>query len=317
MIKSGNNDGDKFKVSVVIPLFNKEDSIGRSVDSVLNQIFPVEEIIIVDDGSTDTSIEVLNEFNDPRIKILKQENSGPSSARNTGIRHAKSPWITFLDADDTWKSDYLQQIDKLHSLCPECGVLTSFYEITRENDNQDTKYFSGTAPNWAGKIPDYYSFREKGIFHHIASTVCRKSDLNSVNGFREGIHHFEDFLLWLDLAAITGFAFINEPLAVYHSSRFGLSKRPFSLENQLTPSELIDKQFAEGKIRLDFIKSAGRLREKFLLLEAMLQFNQGNKTKALKMFSRRKNKKIFRSDWIKFLIYMYIPSWIRKNFQKE
>ena len=87
-------------ISVIIPLYNKELIVERSVRSVLTQSFRDIELIVVDDGSTDRSLSVVQAVKDPRLRIIRQENGGPSKARNTGTRNARGEWILFLDADD-------------------------------------------------------------------------------------------------------------------------------------------------------------------------------------------------------------------------
>lgn len=87
-------------ISVVIPLYNKEASIAQSLKSVLSQEYDDYEVVIVDDGSTDGSVGVVEAMNDPHIRLIKQENGGPSKARNTGVKNAKGEWIYFIDADD-------------------------------------------------------------------------------------------------------------------------------------------------------------------------------------------------------------------------
>ena len=87
-------------ISVVIPLYNKELIIERSLQSVLSQNFDDFEVVVVNDGSTDRSAEIVKSINDSRITLVEQENGGPSRARNTGVKHAKGDWILFLDADD-------------------------------------------------------------------------------------------------------------------------------------------------------------------------------------------------------------------------
>ena len=87
-------------ISVIIPLYNKELIVERSIKSVLNQSFKDFELIIVDDGSTDGSVSIVESIHDDRIRLFKQENGGPSKAKNTGVLNAKSSWVVFLDADD-------------------------------------------------------------------------------------------------------------------------------------------------------------------------------------------------------------------------
>nr|WP_298561232.1 glycosyltransferase family A protein [uncultured Prevotella sp.] len=87
-------------ISVVIPLYNKEASIKQSLMSVLSQSYQDFEVVIVDDGSTDNSVAKVEEIQDSRIRLIRQENGGPSKARNTGVKNAKGEWVLFLDADD-------------------------------------------------------------------------------------------------------------------------------------------------------------------------------------------------------------------------
>ena len=90
-------------ISVVIPLYNKEKYIKRAIESVLNQTFQKFEIIVVNDGSTDKSAEIVQNIKDPRIRLINQKNAGVSAARNRGIQEAKYEYIAFLDADDFWE----------------------------------------------------------------------------------------------------------------------------------------------------------------------------------------------------------------------
>lgn len=91
---------DKPFISVVIPLYNKEKSIAQSLKSVLDQTYTNFEIVVVDDGSTDKSVEVVKDIGDEKIKLFCKENGGPGSARNYGAQHALADWLVFLDADD-------------------------------------------------------------------------------------------------------------------------------------------------------------------------------------------------------------------------
>ena len=94
-------------ISVVIPLYNKEKSIASTLRTVLNQTFSDYEIVIVNDGSTDGSVEEIEKVQDDRIRLVHQPNAGVSAARNRGIEEAKGELNAFLDADDEWKPDYL------------------------------------------------------------------------------------------------------------------------------------------------------------------------------------------------------------------
>src|SRR5690625_3750960 len=107
----------------MISLYNKEKHITKTINSVLNQTYKKFELIIIDDGSIDRSLEVVEKFNDSRIKVFTFENNGVSVARNLGIEKAKYNYIAFLDADDEWEENFLFNVKKLIQTYPECGKI--------------------------------------------------------------------------------------------------------------------------------------------------------------------------------------------------
>ncbi|MEM9925690.1 MAG: glycosyltransferase family 2 protein [Cyanobacteria bacterium P01_D01_bin.50] len=122
------------KASVIVPLYNAEKYIGRTIKSILNQTYKNLEIIIVDDESPDNSVKVCQQFTDSRIKIVHQKNRGLAGARNTGIRHAEGEYIAFMDADDIWLPEKLEKhITQLESN-PDVGVSFSRSAFIDEND---------------------------------------------------------------------------------------------------------------------------------------------------------------------------------------
>ena len=115
--------------SIVIPLYNKEDYIKDTLKSVLNQTYRSFEIIIVNDGCTDSSVEIVKSFSDSRITIFNQKNQGLSGARNSGIKHSKYNYIAFLDADDLWCEDYLNTICNLINLNKESKIYATAVKV--------------------------------------------------------------------------------------------------------------------------------------------------------------------------------------------
>lgn len=122
--------------SVVIPLYNKEEFILRAVESVLSQKFINFEIIIIDDGSTDNSLTAIEDILDPRVRIIQQANRGVGSTRNTGIEEAKNNWVAFLDADDAWSKNHLNELHKIINTFPSAGIVSTNYLETHTNLNQ-------------------------------------------------------------------------------------------------------------------------------------------------------------------------------------
>ena len=128
--------------SVIIPNHNKAPHIQRSIGSVLNQSFQDWEIIFVDDASIDSSLAVVEKFEDQRIHVFKREIPGPGgyAARNFGAQKAKFPWLCFLDADDEWKPDFLFNLRNQINSHPELDFFGSAWEIS--NGNQIKNCFS-------------------------------------------------------------------------------------------------------------------------------------------------------------------------------
>lgn len=110
-------------ISVIIPLYNKEAIIEQTVKSVLSQSFKDFELIIVDDGSTDGSYGIVENIHDSRLRLIQQENGGPSKARNTGVEHASGEWIVFLDADDELLPGAIETFEKLTKLHSEADII--------------------------------------------------------------------------------------------------------------------------------------------------------------------------------------------------
>ena len=119
-------------VSIIIPVYNAERYVYSTLDSVLNQTWRNLEVIVVNDGSTDRSMEVCQQFDDPRIIYVEQGNGGAATARNTGIRHARGEYLGFIDADDTWMPEkiarHMQQFDQ----DPDLGLVYSFSSLMDE-----------------------------------------------------------------------------------------------------------------------------------------------------------------------------------------
>lgn len=110
-------------ISIIIPLYNKERTILQSIESVLSQSFRDIELVVVDDGSTDSSASIVEGIGDNRLTLIKQENAGPSAARNTGLHSAHGEWIVFLDADDELCEDALTAMHSKCFLYPDADII--------------------------------------------------------------------------------------------------------------------------------------------------------------------------------------------------
>jgi len=157
---------------IVMPLFNKEIYVYRTVEAVLAQTLPDWRLIVVDDGSTDGSVAAVERFADPRITVLRQENAGPGAARNAGILAGNSEWIAFLDADDLWMPDHLEALNGLRMRFPgACLIGTAYREwsggkvpgIPRKGSERLVRYFHEAATDRAPFFTSSAAFSRKAV----------------------------------------------------------------------------------------------------------------------------------------------------------
>lgn len=202
-------------ISVVIPLFNKESSIKKTITSVLDQSYPYFELIVVNDGSTDNSLQEASNFTDPRIRIISQTNKGECAARNRGIYDAKYDLIAFLDADDEWLPGFLEKIVHLRERFPDCKVYaTAFRKVTEEPSKFKIKH-SPYPPGWEGILEDYYTMLLTYTPFCASSIAVDKAALMQNGCFKEGIKLRGDLDLWVRLSIKVKFAYSSEVLSLY------------------------------------------------------------------------------------------------------
>lgn len=186
------------RISVVIPLYNKEAEIERALRSVIEQSLAPREIIVVDDGSTDNSRAIaerlMAENPEAGIRVITQRNSGVSAARNRGIREATGDYIALLDGDDMWLSGYIAEVCRLMEYYPDADAYSTAFDIV----NNDKRITAPTPTN-EGYI-DLAKEALRGRYPIIPSTATlRKSRLEEIGGFPEGMQIGEDQWLWVSM----------------------------------------------------------------------------------------------------------------------
>lgn len=229
-------------ISVVIPLYNKEKSIASTLRTVLNQTFSDYEIVIVNDGSTDGSVEEIEKVQDDRIRLVHQPNAGVSAARNRGIEEAKGDLIAFLDADDEWKPEYLATQYHLFQKYPECSVFACNYEF-RDVSGKVTPTLIHKLP-FAGEDGILSNYFEVASCSHppicSISVMVKKQVMQAIGGFPLGIKSGEDLLTWARLAVNGMIAYSKRPLAVFNVEGYDMGDKPKRIpaENDVVGKEL-------------------------------------------------------------------------------
>lgn len=230
-------------ISVIIPLYNKELHISNTINSVLSQTYQDFEIVIVDDGSADKSVKEVKKFEDPRIRLISQPNSGVSVARNRGISEAHGEFVALLDADDAWKPGYLETQFGLTEKYPECEVFATSYEFCDKNGKTTHTVINNLPFTGEDGILSNY-FQVASTSHPpicSISIMARRGIFESVGGFPKGIKSGEDLLTWARLAARYKIAYSRKPLAVYNVEGYGVKEKPkrYPAEIDIVGQELL------------------------------------------------------------------------------
>jgi glycosyltransferase involved in cell wall biosynthesis len=197
--------------SIVIPLYNKELSIESTIQSVLDQSYQDFEIVIINDGSTDKSVKIIEGFNDERIRLIHQKNQGVSAARNKGIEEAKSEWIALLDADDLWKSDHLGTFVNLIGKYPNHLFFASSFEYSTPRESIINR--PGVEDY---EIEDYF---KESLTEHLVCTdvVVINKKCFEAEKYNDDFVRGEDIDLWARLARKYKIIKSNKVTAIYRT----------------------------------------------------------------------------------------------------
>jgi Glycosyl transferase family 2 len=223
-------------VSVVVPLFNKADYVGRALASISSQTFADFEVIVVDDGSTDGGREIVTRHADPRVRVVCQENRGPGAARNRGIELSHGALLAFLDADDEWLPHYLQTgVAAMEGAGARHAAHTCTYiDEPSGRDSSPLWRRRGFVPGVSQVGPETHA---ETLLHRVAflspcTTIARAESVRRLGGFYEkNCRYAEDAYLWLRVLLNFPVSFSLEPgVRVYrnasHLSAAGRVPRP-------------------------------------------------------------------------------------------
>jgi glycosyltransferase involved in cell wall biosynthesis len=204
-------------VSIIMPAYNAEKTIVESIESVLRQTYINWELIVVNDGSKDSTSAVVLAINDERVRLIEQENGGVANARNNGLNNAKGEYIAFLDSDDLWVEEKLErQVTTLVGGNNKmCFAKTWCFG---ENLNQTTDCFVNVALD--------FEDRDKILIYDfipILTVLIAKDVLDDVGNFDETLHGVEDWDLWIRVLQKYEAIYVDEFLAKYRISSTGLS----------------------------------------------------------------------------------------------
>lgn len=250
-------------VTVIIPVFNGAKTIQDTIASVLNQSFSDFELLIMNDGSTDNTLEVVAGFDDARIKVLSHPNSGSNPTRNRGIEAATGEFISFIDADDLWTPDKLEaQLNALKD-APQAAVVYSWTDCI---DEQGHYLRPGAHAIVSGDV--HANLLLTDCIGSGSNVLVRKQALIDAGKFDESLPNAQDWDMWLRLSARYQFACVPKTQVLYRVSPASLSSNVQRMED--ASMRVIERSFSQAPAALQYLKpySLGN-RYKFLTYRAL------------------------------------------------
>ena len=206
------------KVSIIIPAYNAETTIKRTIESVQRQTYADYELIVINDGSTDGTSKIVRQIIDPRIKLFSYENGGLPVARNRGIERAKGEYIAFLDADDLWTPDKLEKQLAVLEANPEAGVV---YSQTYCIDRQENLLYYCDPIHFEGNV--LKELLLTNFLHNGSNPLIRQRAIETVGKFDSNLKSSEDWDYYLRLAALYPFAVVPEYQILYRQTANNMS----------------------------------------------------------------------------------------------
>ena len=301
--------------SVVIPAYNAEQCIERCVNSVLNQTFGEFEIIAVNDGSTDGTLERLAKFSDKRLKVVSQENAGVSAARNKGIENAQNPYICFLDSDDEWLENHLAAMHDAITKFPDKLFFVSFCytELLDGTVKKQFDYDCGSEPFF---VDDFMQFE---FAHNMRKcfctcTVCaHRSAFEKYGLFEVGVSISEDVDMWNRIMLFEGKIVIPKETFLRHREHSTLTRTlpvgaPFIFNSRIA-GYLADPNLSS--LKKEELKRLYNIME---LSSIRSYIVHGMKRKGAKRLKNIDRKYVSPKKYVETLISFFIPSFILKKY---
>lgn len=229
------NSNSKPRFSVIIPLYNKEQEVEATIRSVLAQTLQPVEIVVVDDGSTDSSAKVVESIGSPLVRLIRQANAGECAARNRAMAEATGDWFALVDADDRWKPQFLEEVAAMIDRWPDCGIYSTAFDIVSPTGTVRAK-----TPTTRGPVENFW---RESVYAYVtipSATVLSRRVVEELGGFPEGMKMGGDQFMWIKVATRYGVCFSPKALCLYSmvasnrsSSIYTPEQTPYRLEDFL------------------------------------------------------------------------------------
>ena len=215
----------KYNFSVIIPLYNKEAEIRDTILSVLGQSYQPLEIVVVDDGSTDRSADIVRSIDSPLIKFISQTNGGECAARNRAMSEASGEYMALLDADDRWEPEFLAEIVSMIEEFPGCGIYSTAFQIVSHDG-----IFPSDSPTERGVVDHFFRDSLERNITIPSASVIPMNVVDRVGGFPAGMKMGGDQYMWVKIARHYKVCFSPRNLAIYSKVASNRSSAIYSPE---------------------------------------------------------------------------------------
>jgi glycosyltransferase involved in cell wall biosynthesis len=302
-------------ISVVIPLYNKEAYIRRALESVLHQETPPDEILVIDDGSTDKSAKEVQMILDARIRLIQQPNAGEAGARNRGMAEAENEIVAFLDADDEWKPGFLTHIDRLFNCFPQCGIYaTAFEAIHRRGKTYHPKNAGIPSEPWIGILPNYFRSVQISMPFFPSSVSVNKQFCLQEGGFPTGVKRGGDIMMWVQMGIRFPLAYSNSSQVIYHREALNRACDVFDSLEESACAKMMLAMLENHEVPVG-------LEQDFKDYYALLQINKardmikaGQPQPARSLLTKVRDNRRYGYQRLKWLVISYAPDSLVRTY---
>lgn len=281
-------------LSVIIPLYNKEREIGGTLRSVLAQTRLPDEIVVVDDGSTDRSADEVLAIRSPLVRLVRQENAGECAARNRAIAESRGELIALLDADDEWEPGFLAEIEAMYREFPGCGVYSTAFRIVSHDG-----VFPARTPSRRGVVDNFFRDSAHCYISIPSASAIPRAVFDAVGGFPEGMKIAGDLYMWIKVARRYKVCFSPRPLCRYSKVASNRSASSYTPERTAYSFEELYDPAAPEEER-EFIARAA-------LGKALILSAKGGTEEAARAVRTFSYTKTYRRTWRKVRLLNALP----------
>ena len=271
--------------SIVIPLYNKASHVKETIERVLDQTFQDFEIVVINDGSKDESVTIVETIKDDRIRIIHQENQGVSVARNRGIKESRAEYIAFLDADDLWLPEFLETIANLINDFPDTGLYATAYKKRKANGEEiNINIQALPEKEYIGLLPNYFESIVKGDFLVWTSALCIPKKVFEKNNiwFPAGEKYGEDQYVFARVAMKFDIAYNTDKCAIYQIEAENNTSGKILKEKEPLNSILMLKDYRSDIANIEKLSYFDKYIEKHIVMFISLNIRNNQKLYALK-----------------------------------